>query len=305
MGPRTTTVPRGEPAAAPRPSRLKNVTASEFTPIGPRAANVLRTGEALALHGRARVRAQLAAQRWQRPVRAVVVTHNGPLKSAQRHLTALRGCAPGGALAGLTALAIDGFTGFEAQEVYVVLPSGARRPPEPWVIPHWSTMLDQRDVHPDRAPRRTRPARSLVDAASWQRHPRRARAIVLAGVQQRLTSTRHLRDALSRRGPCRHRRLITESILDAAGGIQSLPERDVEQIRRRFHLPTPSRQSPVRRPDGRYFLDLEWQQYGRRRRDPRDPAPAGGPVGVRPRTRQRDRDRRAPAVDLQLLRHPP
>jgi len=237
------------------------VTASEFTPIRPRAANVLRTGEALALHGRARVRAQLAAQRWQRPVRAVVVTHNGPLTSAQRHLTALRGCAPGGALAGLTALAIDGFTGFEAQEVYVVLPSGARRPPEPWVIPHWSTMLDQRDVHPDRAPRRTRPARSLVDAASWQRYPRRARAIVLAGVQQRLTSTRHLRDALSRRGPCRHRRLITESILDAAGGIQSLPERDVEQIRRRFHLPTPSRQSPVRRPDGRYFLDLEWQQY--------------------------------------------
>ncbi len=64
------------------------MTASEFTPIRPRAANVLRTGEALALHGRARVRAQLAAQRWQRPVRAVVVTHNGPRNDISRRCAA-------------------------------------------------------------------------------------------------------------------------------------------------------------------------------------------------------------------------
>lgn len=222
---------------------------------------VLRTGTAVEVYGAGRVRAQLAAGRWQRPLRGVVVTHNGPLTEDQRRLVALHGAAPGTVFGGLTALALDGFTGFEEDEVHLVLPEGVGRPTAPWVVPHWSTVLDPRDVHPWRCPPRTRTARSLVDAASWQRHPRRARAIVLAGVQQRLTSTRHLRDALSRRGPCRHRRLITESILDSAGGIQSLPERDVEQIRRRFHLPEPSRQSPVRRRDGRYFLDLEWRQY--------------------------------------------
>jgi very-short-patch-repair endonuclease len=89
-----------------------------------------------------------------------------------------------------------------------------------------------------------------------------ARAIVLAGVQQQLVNTSQLREALSRRGPCRHRALIIESVLDAAGGIQSLPERDVDRIRRRCGLPRPARQAAVRRPDGRYYLDMEWLEYG-------------------------------------------
>lgn len=225
------------------------------------AATVLRSGTAIDRYGAGRVRAQLAARRWQRPVRGVIVTHNGPLTAHQRRLAAVSGCAPGAVLGGLTALSIDGFTGFEEADVHVVLPEGAHRTNEPWVVSHWSTMLDDRDVHPLRHPPRTRLARSLVDAASWQRHDRRTRAIVLAGVQQQLVSTRQLRDALGRRGPCRHRALIVESILDATGGIQSLPELDVERIRRRFGLPEPSRQSPARRSDGRYYLDLEWRAY--------------------------------------------
>jgi very-short-patch-repair endonuclease len=159
-------------------------------------------------------------------------------------------------------LEVDGFTGFEEDRVQVVLPMGSRRPDEPWISPHWSSMLADVDVHPTRQPRRTRPARSVVDAASWQRAPHRARAIVLAGVQQQLVTTRQLRHALGRRGPCRHRALIIESILDAAGGVQSLPERDADLIRRRCGLPAPNRQAPVRRPDGRYYLDMEWSAYG-------------------------------------------
>lgn len=85
---------------------------------------------------------------------------------------------------------------------------------------------------------------------------------MLAGVQQKLVSPSQLREALSRRGPCRHRALIIESILDAAGGIQPLPERDVDRIRRQCGLPPPARQAPVRRPDGRYYLDREWLEYG-------------------------------------------
>ncbi|WP_157805186.1 hypothetical protein [Mumia flava] len=123
-------------------------------------------------------------------------------------------------------------------------------------------MLDERDVHPLRVPSLTRPARSTVDLASWSERPRYARAVVLAAVQQRLVRASDVRDALSRRGRCRHRGLIIESVLDAAGGIQSLPERDFDQIRARVGLPPPSRQVRMRGDDGRYYLDVAWLEDG-------------------------------------------
>jgi hypothetical protein len=43
--------------------------------------------------------------------------------------------------------------------------------------------------------------------------------------------------------------LIRQSILDAEGGIHSLPERDFDEIRRTARLPTPSRKRPVKRSD--------------------------------------------------------
>lgn len=225
---------------------------------------MLTAAQAHALHTPAYVRAQLDARRWQRPARGVLVAHNGPLSDSQRCWVALLSCPPRSALSGLTSLHVDGFDGFAAvvdQRLHVTQPPGARRPQHPAVVPHWSTMLDDRDVHPLRSPRRTRPARSLVDAASWSEPQRLARAIVLAGVQQRMVRTKEMRDALSRRGPCRHRALIIESILDAAGGIQSLPEHDFELIRRRHRLPEPARQAVRRRSDGKYYLDIDWPDF--------------------------------------------
>ena len=224
---------------------------------------VLTTSQACLLFGRPRVRAQLAAKRWRRPTRGVVVLHNGPLTPVQEHWVALLSCPPGSVLGGITALGYDGFTGMSPQLPEVVLPEGRRMRSDIPLSPHWSTELGAVDVHPLRLPPRTRPARSLLDAASWSPFDaeRRARAIVLAGVQQRLVRTRDLREALTRRGACRHRALIVESILDAWGGIQSLPELDFEMIRRRCGLPEPSRQAPRRRSDGKYYLDVEWCDY--------------------------------------------
>lgn len=75
-------------------------------------------------------------------------------------------------------------------------------------------------------------------------------------------SVRKIREALTRRGPCRRRALIVESILDAAGGIQSIPERDFDEIRRCCGLPKPSRQVKVKGKDGRYYLDVAWIELG-------------------------------------------
>lgn len=222
----------------------------------------MRMSEAIERFGLGRVRNHVDRGRWQKPCRGVVVLHNGPLSPRQQLDVALTSAAPRAALGGLTALACDGFDGFASPAPQIVLPSGARSPSLGGLEVHWSTQLDGRDVHPLATPRRTRPARSLVDAASWTENERLARAIVIGGVQQGLTSTAHLRDALTRRGPCRHRGLIIESILDAAGGIQSLPERDFDEVCAFAGLPRPTRQRPAQGPDRRFYLDVSWDDLG-------------------------------------------
>lgn len=168
---------------------------------------------------------------------------------------ALAACPPGSVLGGLSALQVDGLTGLDPGRPFVVLPSGARRPAHD-VVAHWSTELTEADVHPTRAPRRTRPGRSVVDAASWQESPRYARTIVIAAMQQGLVGARQVREALTRRGPCRHRALIVESVLDAVGGVQSLPERDFRTIWAATRLPPPQHQHRVRTTAGRFHLDV-------------------------------------------------
>lgn len=227
-------------------------------------SGVLTSGQADCLFGRGVVRANVGAQRWQRPHRGIVVLHNGPLTTTQQTWLALLTAQHGAALAGLTALLEDQLRGFDRDRVQIVLPKGARRPPLPGVSYHWSTQLGDEDVHPLRQPRRTRPARSAIDEASWSAHKRRARVIILASAQQRIVQPGDLFATLARRGSPRNCAVIQEAIHDAAGGIQSLPETDFERIRRRCRLPAPSRQVVLQRRDGKLYLDVEWRRYAAR-----------------------------------------
>ncbi len=218
-------------------------------------SDVLTTARAIESFGRSVLRQRVRAGTWQQPARGVVVTHNGPLTQDQVERVALAASPTGAALAGLTAARRWGLKGFDPEQVTVVLPAGARGTPGELEV-HWSHELSALDVPPHREPRRTTLERSVLDAASWCEAERRARAIVIAVFQQGLTNVRRMRQALERRGTCRHRALIKESILDASGGIQSLPERDFDELRIRAGLPRPTRQAAVRSPKGRYFLDV-------------------------------------------------
>jgi very-short-patch-repair endonuclease len=224
--------------------------------------DVLRTAEAHARWGRPAVRHRLARGLWQSPCRGVVVTHNGPLGADDLLRVALASTGPTAALGGLSALLVDGLTGFRTVPPHLVLPPGARTPSLPGVVVHRSTELSELDVHPSREPRRTRPGRSVVDAASWAPSDGFARIVVLAAFQQRLVGARQVREALTRRGPCRRRALVVESVLDAVGGVQSLPERDLGRIWRATGLPAIGRQRAVRGPSGRYFLDVWCPRLG-------------------------------------------
>lgn len=243
-----------EPASSPNESVVTNQD------------GVLATWQAVGLFGRQRVRHRVGSGQWQRPARGVVVLHSGPLTRAQQRWVALLACARGSVLGGITALRLDGFTGFDPatpERPRVVQPMGAAMPTYDGADVHWSEYLDSRDVHPLKRPPRHRPSRATIDEASWTApdQERRARALVLAVLQQRLAAPRQFRESLQRRGTCRHRALIKESVLDARGGIQSLPERDFDRIRMALHLPEPTRQAKVQRDDGRYYLDVEWRRY--------------------------------------------
>ncbi len=221
--------------------------------------DVLTTAQALSAHGRSVLRQRLRAGTWQQPLRGVVVTHNGPLTPDQTERAHLAASPSRSALAGLSAARRWGLKGFEPERVTIVLPEGGRRPPGD-VEFHWSTQLGPEDVAVNH-PRRTHLERSIIDAASWAASPRRARVIVIAAFQQRLTNVRRMREALERRGNCKHKSLVIQSVLDAHGGIQSLPERDFDTLRLRARLPRPTRQARVQGEDGRYYLDVWWEQY--------------------------------------------
>lgn len=207
------------------------------------------------------VRREVRARRWQRIGRDVFVSHNGELGSRQRLQAAVKASPRGAALAGLTAAELDGLQGFATGAIFVTQPCGTRDPRLPGVVVHYSRFLAEPDVHPLKVPRRCRLPRSIVDATAWASEDNRARAIVLAGVQQRLVTPEQLRDALSRRGPCLRHALIAETVDDAAGGVASVPEREFAVLVRAFHLPEPVRQRILRRADGRCYLDADWAEF--------------------------------------------
>ncbi|WP_156464694.1 hypothetical protein [Aeromicrobium sp. Root495] len=223
---------------------------------------VLRAADAAAQSSRSSVRHAIASGRWQRPARGVVVTHNGPLDAAERRWVSLLRCPPRSVLAGATALELAGLRGFESDLTFVAIPEGADRPSADGLVTHWSTQLDYRDVHPAREPARTRPARSLIDFSSWCGNQRYARAAVIAAFQQRLVTATQMHEALDRRGLPKRKGIVRESVLDAEGGIQSLPEADFDSLVVVAGLPRPTRQRRVRGADGTYYLDASWDQYG-------------------------------------------
>jgi hypothetical protein len=224
--------------------------------------DVLDRRQACALWSPAVVRRRIAAGVWQQPHRRVVVCHNGPLSDEQRLWALLLSGPPGSALAGYSALAFDGMPEARTAPGHLVVPGGRRPPHAPGARVVLSRVLGPEDVHPHRQPRRTRPARSLVDAAIGCVHAGAARLVLIRGSQAGVARPGQLTDALARRGQCHHLAVLTETIGDLGGGVRSLPEKRFGELVRRAGLPPPRRQAPVRTPDGRYYLDAEWPQIG-------------------------------------------
>jgi Protein of unknown function (DUF559) len=175
---------------------------------------------------------------------------------------AILAAGQGAALAGLTAAQLDGLTGFDDRRIHVLIPASrvvrTRLPAS--VVIHRSRSFTPSDVHPARRPPRTRMARSVVDAASWMRTESGTRALLAAGVQQRLVRAEDLAAELARRKGMHRQALIRAAIADITDGAQALSELDFSRLTRRYGLPGPSRQALRRDSAGRVrWLDACWE----------------------------------------------
>ena len=166
--------------------RMASADGGEFAEMCDRQAGVLTVAAACLNMGEAAVRWRLSSGRWRRVCHGVV-TQSGPLTEEQRLWAAVLAAGDGAVLAGLTAARLDGLSGFDERRVHLLIPASRQvRKALPDVAVHRSVLLGSGDVHPARLPPRTRLARWLVDAAGWATTDRLARAVLAAGVQQRL-----------------------------------------------------------------------------------------------------------------------
>jgi hypothetical protein len=223
---------------------------------------VLTVASAIAMIGEPAVRWRLHSGRWQRPCRGVLVTHSGGISETERLWIAVLGAGPQAVLGGLSAARLDGLTGFDDRATHLLLPACRQvRTSLPGVTVHRSRVLGPDDVHPARLPPRTRLARSLLDAAACSGSDDRARAVLAAGVQQRLARPGQLEAALGLRPRLRRHSLIATTLADIAGGAQALSELDFARLTRRYGLPAPDRQVMRLDRDGRRrWLDAYWDE---------------------------------------------
>ncbi len=188
--------------------------------------------------------------------------NNGQLTRSQCCWVVVLAAGDGAVLSGPTAAELDGLTGFATRQIHITVPQGRPRVDLPNVITHWSTQLGHADVHPTRLAPRTRIERSVVDMVAWAQTEERARAVIAGAVQQRLVLPERIRDAAGRRRRFKRSALLVETLVDVEGGAHSVPELEFNHLIVFYRLPAPQRQRIVQGPDGRYYLDAAWEDFG-------------------------------------------
>lgn len=207
------------------------------------------------------IRAYVDGHRWQRIGRHCLISHNFEPTRQQLMWVAVLDPPEPVALAGFTSLQLRGFTFFgrEPELIHVVVRRGSTYHELRGVKIHESRRFSTWDIGHEGGMPCTSIARSTLDAAAWQPHPRYACGVLAAVVQQRLCSAKGLSDELPFVGRIRHKAHMRLAIADIAGGAEALSEIDIAGMCRRFDLRPPDRQVVRRDRQGRKrYLDCEW-----------------------------------------------
>jgi hypothetical protein len=220
---------------------------------------VLRRAAAIDVYGERVVRRHLETGRWVRIAR-VIVCHNGPLTPAERLEVAVASVKAGQAAADrLSALAILGVTE-PPDRPQVALAIGTLRPAFEDADYHWVKDLPAKVTRRAGLPLLAA-AHALLRATSDLTDARSARTLACRALQQKAASPAAVRDALGPTPRWRFSAVVREAVEDFEGGIQSVPEKEFDELITRAGLPRPTRQRKVRGKDGRYYLDTDWAEY--------------------------------------------
>lgn len=210
---------------------------------------------------RAEVRAQVRARRWQRVWTRSLCLHTGPVPRKGLEWAAVFEGGSRAMLDGEASLVASGLTGYEPVALRVSVPRGVK--------PLSGRGLDVRRTRrwsaSDRVATgvpRTRVPVAAVRAAMWARSDKQAALLLTMPVQQGLTTAELIGLALLAVHRDRRRELMHAVVTDLLGGVRSLGELDVARECRRRGLPEPDRQTVRKGRDGRYYLDLCWDDFG-------------------------------------------
>jgi hypothetical protein len=204
---------------------------------------------------RGELRAQVAARRWQRVWTRSVCLHTGEVSGLGRQWAAV---FEGGDRAMLVA---SGLQNYHSSVLRVSVPRGVK--------PLRGTGLDIRRTRrwaaADRAASgvpRTRVPVAAVRAAMWAQSDKQASLLLTMPVQQGMTTPELVGRALLAVRRDRRRELLHAVVTDLLGGVRSLGELDFARECRRRGIPAPDRQVVRRGRDGRYYLDVCWDDFG-------------------------------------------
>jgi hypothetical protein len=209
------------------------------------------------------VRNQIQAGRWRPLGNRIVVLQNGPLTQTQEQWAAVLGQTRSAALGGITAAQAAGLNWISQEKTHLIVPEGSRIVPTDDVIVHASrTYSPKLHLAESASPPRTRIERSVIDAAAWTTHDRRACGVLCASVQQKLVTPEALIDSLAAAGPIRRRHLIGLTLGDIEGGADSLLEIDFGPLAAEAGLKPPRRQARRQDASGRWrYVDVEFEYF--------------------------------------------
>lgn len=210
---------------------------------------------------RSQVRAQVSARRWRRVHSQVVAVHTGPLSDLGRMWAAVLEGGPQAYLDGASALIASGLTGFTWDVIRVSVPMAARARAASGLQVVRTRRYDPRVIAPTGVPR-ARPDVAAVHAALWAASDKQAALLLTMPVQQGLTTAERIGTSLLRVHRHRRRTLLHATVLDLLDGVRSISEAEFAAECRRRGLPRPSRQVVRKGKEGRYYLDVYWEEWG-------------------------------------------
>lgn len=246
----------------PRPSREERLARLDAVGAG-QAMIVSRTQAYAEGFSRGEVRAQVRARRWTRIGVHCLALFTGELTHEAKCWVAVLEAGPRAYIDGDASLLLAGLQHYAVPRIRVSVPRGAR-------IRHRGGTIDIRqtrrwaagDLAPGPGPRRSRNSVAAIRAALWAGSDRQAVLLLTMAVQQSLVGVDELAVELLRVRRDRRRAALAATLLDLAGGVRSLNELDVLRGCRERGLPEPDLQVLRRTPNGSYYLDLRWSDWG-------------------------------------------